>query len=96
MPSIPVYVLAGTPGALPVGHPADIPTVEWTSICHDRKRQRFLLIDYDRVRYTSRWQVATNKRPFVVRDAWHNRVTASSTLAGAIKAARKAAESRQP
>lgn len=88
----PIFVLFGTPGALPVGEDAAAPTVRWEDICHGQKGREFIFINHETGRSPSRWTFAENKRPFIVyrrsgRSISRGRLGASSTLAGALKIA---------
>ena len=86
---IPIYILENTPGAVAVGQPAPVPTISWEGM--KGQQGNYLLIHHETWRSTSLRSVKENKRPFFVSDSWDNKITASSTLAGAIKAAHAAA-----
>jgi hypothetical protein len=82
----PVYVLAGTPGATD--------TVAWTDICHGKD---FVYVDYQPVRWPSRWATVVNKRPFFVhlrgpKGLSSFQQSSHRTLVAAIRAANKAAK----
>lgn len=83
--TLPVFVLANTPGAEEV--------VAWTDICQGQRGKRFLFINHEPSRNPSRWTYAENKRPFIVYTQNWCRLGASSTLAGAQKIAAKNAAS---
>lgn len=87
----PIFVLDCVPGALPRGEPAAHPTVAWEDICHGQRGTKFLFINHEPSRSPSRWTFAQNKRPFIVQDRYWNRIGASSTLAGALKIAKREA-----
>lgn len=79
----PVFVLDTVPGAKDA--------VRWQDICYGQKGKQFLFIEHERSRSPSRWTYVENKRPFVVyTQNWH-RVSASSTLEGALKIAKREA-----
>jgi len=97
----PIYILpcaARAAGTSPEwlakhGTANDMPVREWTTIC---RGPSFLWVRHDETRPTSRWNLVTRKRPFLV--LFHRRghtgstdVGASATLAGAIKIAQGAA-----
>lgn len=89
--SRPVFILARTPGADHLKH-QQIKVVEWTDICHGQLGKEFILIDHQPSRCPSRWTHAKNKRPFVVASRGRYRLSASSTLEGAVKIAIREAE----
>ena len=87
--TMPVYVLARIPGATD--------TVEWTDVCHSK--EPFIYVDYQPVRWPTRWTTQVNKRPFFVYVRSRGRFGSSPrqwsthhTLAAAVKAATKIAK----
>jgi hypothetical protein len=91
MTTRPVFVLDHTAkvGGDPI--PADVGVVAWTDICHGQRGKDFLFISHDPSRSPSRWTYAENKRPFIVYTRHWFKLGASSTLAGALKIAKREA-----
>ena len=87
----PIFVLdhAAKVGGDPI--PEGIDVVAWEGICHGQKGKDFLFISHDPSRSPSRWTYTENKRPFIVCTRRWVKVGASSTLAGAMKIARREA-----
>lgn len=84
-----LFVLNNVPGALPVGQEAEIPTMEWLSVCHTKAR--IIFVDYEQYRELSRWTHAERKRPFLVRNRQFEILGSSTTLDGALKILREQA-----
>lgn len=95
--SVPVYILARTPGAKPED------TVEWTDVCHSK--DDFVFINYVTTRSVgdSGRRVAYRKRPFLVEvrsyrpGSYAIPFTWSThyTLEAAVKEARKVAKRKE-
>lgn len=76
--ALPVYLIERVPGA-------EGRTVEWTSVCHEKKK---IFITHDKYRWTSRHVVTERKQQFLVYLGNHAMPLSSHyTLAAAEKAA---------
>ena len=87
----PIFVLeyAAKTGGDPI--PADVAVVAWEDICHGQRGKEFVFIHHSPSRSPSRWTYAENKRPFIVYTRQWSKLGASSTLAGALKIAKREA-----